>query len=198
MRQHMSAVDDSLLEQMTQSLLEISSTFLVQQNELAEVKERLSKETLRVASIQETLTLAAQKHQDAVLAVIQNYENLATELPPAAPPTGRSSSMPIEPRQPTSLRGSTSSSDSIGGTAQTKEFLTVAQVHMPPAATQPSVFRQPPKLGDEDEDEGGIDYVANLQVRGVASSWRLTAALVHCIAGYMAVHRAVHGGLTCR
>ena len=51
MRQHVSAVDDSLLEQMTSALLEISSTFLVQQNELTEVKERLNKESLRVASI---------------------------------------------------------------------------------------------------------------------------------------------------
>ena len=63
----MSAVDDSLLEQMTSALLEISSTFLVQQNELTEVKERLNKESLRVASIQELLTLAAQKHQDLSL-----------------------------------------------------------------------------------------------------------------------------------
>ena len=78
--QHLSSTaDDSLLEQMTQSLLEISSTFLVQQHELQEVKDRLNKEMLRVNSIQETLTMAAQKHQDAVLAVIQNYENLATE-----------------------------------------------------------------------------------------------------------------------
>mgnify|MGYP004231632237 CR=1 FL=1 len=126
----MSAVDDSLLEQMTQSLLEISSTFLVQQNELAEVKERLSKETLRVASIQETLTLAAQKHQDAVLAVIQNYENLATELPPATPPVGRSSTAPL-PLSATP-RSASSSMDSSSGGAPPKEFLTVAQVHMPP------------------------------------------------------------------
>ena len=59
----MSAVDDSLLEQMTSALLEISSTFLVQQNVLTEVKERLNKESLRVASIQELLTQAAQKHR---------------------------------------------------------------------------------------------------------------------------------------
>ena len=42
--QHLSSTaDDSLLEQMTQSLLEISSTFLVQQHELQEVKDRLNK-----------------------------------------------------------------------------------------------------------------------------------------------------------
>ena len=164
---HASGVDDSLLEQMTSALLEISSTFLVQQNELTEVKERLNKESLRVASIQELLTQAAQKHQDAVLAVIQNYENLATELPPATPPVGRSSSVPLPlsatPRSSVSV-------DSISSAAPAKEFLTVAQVHMPPAATQPSIFRQLPKPsgggGDDDDDEGGIDYVANLQVSG--------------------------------
>ena len=166
MRQHVSAVDDSLLEQMTSSLLEISSTFLVQQNELTEVKERLNKESLRVASIQELLTQAAQKHQDAVLAVIQNYENLATELPPATPPVARSSSVPL-PLSATP-RSASSSVDLSSGAAPAKEFLTVAQVHMPPAATQPSIFRQLPKLGDDDDDddEGGIDYVANLQVSG--------------------------------
>ena len=162
----MSAVDDSLLEQMTSALLEISSTFLVQQNELTEVKERLNKESLRVASIQELLTQAAQKHQDAVLAVIQNYENLATELPPATPPVARSSSVPL-PLSATP-RSASSSVDLSSGAAPAKEFLTVAQVHMPPAATQPSIFRQLPKLGDDDDDddEGGIDYVANLQVSG--------------------------------
>ena len=166
----MSAVDDSLLEQMTSALLEISSTFLVQQNELTEVKERLNKESLRVASIQELLTLAAQKHQDAVLAVIQNYENLATELPPATPPVGRSSSLPLSSSVPLSAtpRSASVSVDSISSAAPAKEFLTVAQVHMPPAATQPSIFRQLPKLRDDndDDDEGGIDYVANLQVSG--------------------------------
>ena len=195
-----SSVDDSLLEQMTQSLLEISSTFLVQQNELAEVKERLNRETLRVGQIQETLTLAAQKHQDAVLAVIQNYENLATELPPVAPPIGRSSSLP-QSAAPPSLRGSASSSiDSSSGAAPTQEFLTVAQVHMPPAATQASIFRQAPKLADEDE-EGGIDYVANLQVSGgvPAVSWGLAAShsALHR-ATHGTLHRASHRGPTCR
>ena len=202
--QHLpSTADDSLLEQMTQSLLEISSTFLVQQHELQEVKDRLNKEMLRVNSIQETLTMAAQKHQDAVLAVIQNYENLATELPPVPPPMDRAQSLPAgdgtaggaAPPVPSPARSSSASIDTAAGSTQ---FPTVAQVHLPPAATGPSVFKPAPKsappprtlarrgvvptpaavppdrardplavaLGDEGEEEGGIEYVANLQACG--------------------------------
>ena len=60
------AIEDSTLERMTQSLLQISSTFLVQQNELEGVRERLQKELNRVSSIKDVLTQAAQDHQDAV------------------------------------------------------------------------------------------------------------------------------------
>lgn len=60
------AIEDSTLEMMTQSLLQISSVFLVQQNELEAVRYRLQKELARVSSIQESLTTAAQQHQDAV------------------------------------------------------------------------------------------------------------------------------------
>ena len=74
----MSHVDtDATLEAMTQSLLQVSSVFLVQQNELQGVRERLAKELARVDTIQEALTTAAQMHQDAVLSVVQNYESLA-------------------------------------------------------------------------------------------------------------------------
>jgi|TARA_B100000524_G_scaffold320898_1_gene201528 hypothetical protein len=51
---------------MTQQLLQISSVFLVQQNELDGVKERLNKELARVTAIQDALANAAQQHQDAV------------------------------------------------------------------------------------------------------------------------------------
>lgn len=60
------AVEDSTLELMTQSLLKISSVFLVQQNELQAVRDRLAKELSRVTLILETLAVAAQQHQDAV------------------------------------------------------------------------------------------------------------------------------------
>lgn len=57
---------DARLESMTSALLEVTSVFLIQQNELQEVRERLQKELARVAQIQDALTQAAQKHQDAV------------------------------------------------------------------------------------------------------------------------------------
>lgn len=63
---------DAVLETMTQQLLQISSVFLVQQNELNQVKGRLSKELSRVALIQDALTTAAQQHQDAVTAHFQS------------------------------------------------------------------------------------------------------------------------------
>ena len=72
---HMDA--DHTLEMMTQSLLQVSSVFLVQQNELQSVRERLAKELARVDTITEALVQAAQQHQDAVLSAIQNYENLS-------------------------------------------------------------------------------------------------------------------------
>ena len=72
------AVDtDAVLETMTTNLLQVSSVFLMQQNELQEVRDRLAKELKRVDTILETLTQAAQQHQDAVLSAVQNYETLA-------------------------------------------------------------------------------------------------------------------------
>ena len=55
------AVDtDAVLETMTTNLLQVSSVFLMQQNELQEVRDRLAKELKRVDTILETLTQAAQ------------------------------------------------------------------------------------------------------------------------------------------
>ena len=166
----MSAATDSLLEMMTQNLLKVSSTFLIQQVELQEVKDRLNKEMLRVAAIQETLTIAAQEHQDAVLEVIQNYENLASELPVVQPPVVREAGAGAERAGgygSGSHRCSVSSTGSIGDAAVPASFPTVQQVHMPPVASQPSVFKQAPRVvEDDDDDEGGIEYVANLQVEG--------------------------------
>ena len=68
---------DATLETMTAALLQVTSVFLVQQNELQEVRERLHKELARVSRIQDTLTQAAQQHQDAVLSAVQSYESLS-------------------------------------------------------------------------------------------------------------------------
>ena len=59
---------DAKLESMTSALLQVTSVFLIQQNELQEVRERLQKELMRVTQIQDALTQAAQQHQDAVMA----------------------------------------------------------------------------------------------------------------------------------
>lgn len=61
-------LQDGVLESMTQQLLQISSVFLVQQSELQQVRDRLTKELGRVNGIAEALTFAAQQHQDAVSA----------------------------------------------------------------------------------------------------------------------------------
>ena len=61
-------VEDSTLESMTTSLLQVSSVFLVQQNELQEMHNRLQKELARMVTIQNALSEAAQQHQDAVRA----------------------------------------------------------------------------------------------------------------------------------
>ena len=68
---------DAVLEKMTSSLLKVTSVFLIQQNELQEVRERLQKELARVSQIQDVLAHAAQQHQDAVLSAVQSYENLS-------------------------------------------------------------------------------------------------------------------------
>ena len=59
---------DAKLESMTSALLQVTSVFLIQQNELQEVRDRLQKELMRVTQIQDALTQAAQQHQDAVMA----------------------------------------------------------------------------------------------------------------------------------
>ena len=59
-----------------QALLQVSSTFLIQQNELQEVCDRLRAELARVDGIQDALTGAAQTHQDSVLTALHNYQSL--------------------------------------------------------------------------------------------------------------------------
>jgi len=146
------AVEDSTLELMTQSLLQISSVFLVQQNELQEVRDRLQKELARVSRIQETLSTAAQQHQDAVLSVIQNYENLAT---------GAHANL-VKSASIAGPRLSTSSGKSIEE-PRAQQPKAVRQLHLPPVALEVGTFYPKKNLFEEDE---GIKYVDKLQVVG--------------------------------
>ncbi|KAL3919397.1 MAG: hypothetical protein SGPRY_005648 [Prymnesium sp.] len=138
------AVEDSTLEMMTASLLQISSVFLVQQNELQEVRHRLQRELARVSLIQERLSSAAQQHQDAVLSVIQNYENLATESQ-----TEKQADMPLSP---VSLKP-----DVVAPKL-------VRQLHVPPVAMEVSTFYAKEREGEGEEE--GIKYVDKLHVVG--------------------------------
>mmetsp|Transcript_46738 Transcript_46738/g.77372 ORF Transcript_46738/g.77372 Transcript_46738/m.77372 type:complete len:928 (+) Transcript_46738:63-2846(+) len=149
------AVEDAVLESMTQQLLQISSVFLVQQTELQQVRERLSKELARVSLIQDALTTAAQQHQDAVLTVIQNYEHL---------------NLPCEPTVSTSLDTRTSASATASTDppqlARESRHRSMRQVHLPPVVARPVVFAQTAAVNDPDDEDEGIRYVDKLQVVG--------------------------------
>ena len=169
-----SAVDDDTLESMTQQLLQVSTVFLMQQNELQEVKERLQKELQRVTQIQEALTEAAASHQEAVLTMIQNYENLterrASPSREASPSARRSTASSIGELGPAEIPGlgamSPMRSMSIPGSggAPRDRRASVRTVHLPPVQREVQTFKQEP-LPDEGEDEG-IRYVDNLKVEG--------------------------------
>ena len=154
------AIEDSTLELMTQSLLQISSVFLVQQNELQEVRDRLQKELSRVSLIQETLSNAAQQHQDAVLSVIQNYENLAPESEAAASSKAAAS---LDSRLSQASVASSAADESAPPKIPLKRK-SMRQVHLPPVVTEVTTFKEKPKESLDDEDEG-IQYVENLQAR---------------------------------
>ena len=159
---------------MTQQLLQVSTVFLMQQNELQEVKERLQKELQRVTQIQEALTEAAASHQEAVLTMIQNYENLterrASPSREASPSARRSTASSIGELGPAEIPGlgavSPMRSMSIPGSggAPRDRRASVRTVHLPPVQREVQTFKQEP-LPDEGEDEG-IRYVDNLKVEG--------------------------------
>ena len=121
---------------MTTSLLRVSSVFLVQQNELHEMHNRMQKELTRMAQIQETLTLAAQEHQNAVLNVIQNYESLSVTVEAAAPAVIRS-------HQSNSLSMQSDVSDQSGvlGSFTSSPQLPNAKIEAPTAAHPLPVWR---------------------------------------------------------
>ena len=166
--------DDSTLENMTSALLEVSSVFFVQQNELQEVRDRLQKELGRVTRIQDALMEAAQEHHMAVLNVVQNYENLATEVaahhPGGMPEVLRISLAPKRAPLEDEVRSRRISSGG-GGTPSRR-------LNPPPdTGTVETYLQQPPEKtggggggggdGDSDSDDGGgIKYVDKVQVVG--------------------------------
>ena len=116
-----------------------------------------------------------------MLTVIQNYESVAAES--AGDALG-----PVAATSAAAVAAGTAASVSEGGQrapppppppmqmsapgappAHLDQALarqqSVRQVHLPPVASQPSVFTQLPAPPDEDEDEG-IRYVDNLRVVG--------------------------------
>ena len=186
----MAAHTDAALEQMTQSLLQVSLVFHVQQNELQAVRERLAKELSRVDAIQEALTTAAQQHQDAVLTVIQNYENLAVAHDSASAASvnrsDRHSSADadmlgelsnLDQRMSrVSVDSSAASEASPSPRSSRRGGMGAAQqsaraLQLPRVATSLQVFRpapKPPSPGgaDSDSEEEGIQYIENMCVTG--------------------------------
>lgn len=136
---------DARLESMTSALLEVTSVFLIQQNELQEVRERLQKELARVAQIQDALTQAAQKHQDAVSRA--RREQGSTFQPCIGPLLARSHALPFIVN---AQRGHASSLHALFFTAfQTSQVLSAVQsyeslsvAHEAALAQAQSVFRQ--------------------------------------------------------
>lgn len=172
---HTYAVEDSTLESMTTALLQVSSVFLVQQNELQEVHSRLQKELARMLTIQNALADAAQQHQDAVLNVIQNYESLSIAAEGgSSPPSSSAAAVPPFPAElpaslgraradssfseapsapvgrtmsfPTQTRANRSSSSASATAApDLTSRRSVRQLHLPPVANELKFFEPIPK-----------------------------------------------------
>ena len=170
---------DATLESMTAALLQVTSVFLVQQNELQEVRERLQKELARVSRIQDTLTQAAQQHQDAVLTAVQSYESLSVAHeaalqevrafsrsssaagdggPPAAG-IGRSSSSSVDVSHAAAHPGThsaASSSPRHAAALHRDSRRSVRVLHVPPVSSELQTFKPkpkpPPAEGDDEED----------------------------------------------
>lgn len=93
-----------------------------------------------------------------VLAVIQNYENLSSEMgvvraAEAEAPTAQAARAPA--------RDSAADGTSPAALHRNSKRKSMREVHLPPVAAQPTVFRQA-ALPVDDDDEG-ICYVDKLQ-----------------------------------
>ena len=196
---------DAMLESLTTNLLNVSSVFLVQQNELQGVRERLAKELARVDSIQEQLTAAAHQHQEAVITAVQNFESLAVAYDAAvasgagagaggvtarwstggmseassAPDSSRHSAAANlgSPSPPRPPLGGAAAALRAGGSGGAR-YASTRTLHLPPVASTLKIFEPPPKPPAEEgeEEDEGIAYVDKLHVTGGVLGTMLSAS----------------------
>jgi hypothetical protein len=185
-------IEDSTLEKMTTNLLQVSSVFFIQQNELQAMHQRLSKELTRLVAIQNALSEAAQQHQDAVLQCISNFESLSVhqhdeneERPPArasvssAPPTSAFDGPNMmaswrEPHEekpkPAAPSAAKHTSPGKGAGASSQSAPPNKKLLLPPVSSALRTFepqKEPKKEGADEEDEDeGIKYVDKLVLVG--------------------------------
>ena len=185
-------IEDSTLEKMTTNLLQVSSVFFIQQNELQAMHQRLSKELTRLVAIQYALSEAAQQHQDAVLQCISNFESLSVhqhdeneERPPArasvssAPPTSAFDGPNMmaswrEPHEekpkPAAPSAAKHTSPGKGAGASSQSAPPNKKLLLPPVSSVLRTFqpqKEPKKEGADEEDEDeGIKYVDKLVLVG--------------------------------
>jgi len=185
-------IEDSTLEKMTTNLLQVSSVFFIQQNELQAMHQRLSKELTRLVAIQNALSEAAQQHQDAVLQCISNFESLSVhqhdeneERPPArasvssAPPTSAFDGPNMmaswrEPHEekpkPAAPSAAKHTSPGKGAGASSQSAPPNKKLLLPPVSKELRTFqpqKEPKKEGADEEDEDeGIKYVDKLVLVG--------------------------------
>ena len=185
-------IEDSTLEKMTTNLLQVSSVFFIQQNELQAMHQRLSKELTRLVAIQNALSEAAQQHQDAVLQCISNFESLSVhqhdeneERPPArasvssAPPTSAFDGPNMmaswrEPHEekpkPAAPSAAKHTSPGKGAGASSQSAPPNKKLLLPPVSKALRTFhpqKEPKKEGADEEDEDeGIKYVDKLVLVG--------------------------------
>ena len=97
-----------------------------------------------------------------VLAVIQNYENLSSEVS-----AGRAveSEVPAARAAKVPARDSAADGTSPASLHRNSKRKSMREVHLPPVAAQLAVFHQAAVPAAADDDDEGIRYVDKLQVR---------------------------------
>ena len=96
-----------------------------------------------------------------VLSVIQNYENLATESSADHRQTAS-----LDARLSVSSVTSSVTDEASAGVPRIKPARkSMRQLHLPPVASEVMTFKESTQLKSVDEDDEGIKYVDQLQVR---------------------------------